>query len=210
MGLPVTFYTSNEEPICQTPDSIIQCQAGTIIYPTDTVPPKFRPLTVSQQTLSSTETMLSDHLMLMMEEISTSSNFENGLLNRLSHNVLICKDNEHCSNHEPFSQHTRREMSRMTLSSTEYFFTWTTMGNILLYIFYGWCAACILQAFLNLLIKLRTQLSTRTHPCSICSCILGCCSSMDAALNPLSLTKLTVDRRLTALEVQMEEKDTFT
>ena len=33
---------------------------------------------------------------------------------------------------------------------------------------------------------------------------------MDAALNPLSLTKLTVDRRLTALEVQMEEKDTFT
>ena len=136
-ALPVTFYINNKEPICQTPSGIIKCHAGTIIHPTDTVPPKFRPLTVSQQTLSSTEGMLSDHLMLMMEEISTSSNFANGLLNRLSHNVLTCNDEEHCSNHVPFSQQTRRELSRMTLSNPEHFFTWTTMGNILLYLFYG-------------------------------------------------------------------------
>ena len=45
--LPVTFYTNNDEPICQTPSGIIKCHAGTIIHPTDTVPPKFRPLTVS-------------------------------------------------------------------------------------------------------------------------------------------------------------------
>ena len=97
----------------------------------------------------------------------------------------------------------------MTLSNPEYFFTWTTMGNILLYLFYGWSSACIIQALLNLIIKLRTQVTTRTNPCSICSCLLGCCSSVDAAFNPLSMTKLTVDRRLTALEVQMAEKETF-
>ena len=84
------------------------------------------------------------------------------------------------------------------------------MGNILLYLFYGWCAACKIQTLLNLMIKLCTQISTRTNLCSICSCLLGCCSSVDAALNPLSMTKLTVDRQLTALEVQMAEKETFT
>ena len=204
--IPVVFYDDDGDPICQTTRGLEHCEGGVVLDPQAGINIRFTPLSTDELQDPSLTTWLRSHFISLVNEITTSSNFQNGFFNILSTNRIRCKGLEACSDAEPLESSTMLELERITNSPFTFFMQRNIWGMIATYLCYVWVGASLFQAVLGLLLKLQQTLCMKERKsCTACEALICLCSNLDQYLNPLSLTRAQIDKRMLQTHIHLQE-----
>ena len=86
--LPVVFFGDGGDTICQTARGLEQCHGGKVLDPQEGIDVQFVPLNSEELQDPSIITWLQSHFISLINEISTSSNYQNSFMNTISTNSM--------------------------------------------------------------------------------------------------------------------------
>ena len=204
--LPVVFFSDQGETICKTARGLEECFGGKTLDQQKGIDVQFVPLNSEELQNPTTMTCLHSHFVSLVNELSTSSNYQNTIINTISMNSIRCHGLTTCDQDRPLDEKTQMELNRVSNTPFSFFMTQDTVGVVLTYLAYILAAFCLGQAVLGLLLKLQ-QTVCQTHPrkCSMCQALLCLCTNLDAYLNPLSLSNGQVDRWICEINLNLQE-----
>ena len=101
---------------------------------------------------------------------------------------------------------TQLEFERATNSPFMFFMQQNVLGVAATYLCYIWIAASLSQAVLGLLLKLQQTICRRNRKaCTLCEALICLFTNLDSYLNPLSMTKAQVDKRMAQINLHLQE-----
>ena len=204
--LPVVFFSDGGDTICHTARGLEQCHGGKVFHPQEGIDVQFVPLNSEELQDPSLITWLQSHFISLINKISTSSNYQNSIMNTIATNSIMCRGLTTCKLAQPLDQTTQMEIDRISSSDFAFFMTQNMIGIVVTYCCYILAGLSLSQAVLGLLLKLQ-QTICRRHPkkCSLCKALLCICHNLDSYLNPLSLTRGQVDRCIGQINMHIQE-----
>ena len=187
--IPVVYFNDGGDPICQTVRGLEHCDGGEILEP-------------------SLVTWLRSHFVSLINEITTSSNYQNSVFNTISTNTIKCRGLSECAAAQPLDTATQVEFERATSSTFMFYMTQNVLGIAVTYCCYILAAASLSQAVLGLLLKLQQTVCRRNRKkCSCCEALICLFTNLDSYLNPLSMTKAQVDKRIGQINMHLQERN---
>ena len=146
------------------------------------------------------------HFVSLINEITTSSNYQNSVFNTISTNTIKCRGLSECAAAQPLDTATQVEFERATNSAFMFYMTQNVLGIAVTYCCYILAAASLSQAVLGLLLKLQQTVCRRNRKkCSCCEALICLFTNLDSYLNPLSMTKAQVDKRIGQINMHLQE-----
>ena len=101
---------------------------------------------------------------------------------------------------------TQVEIERATNSPFMFFMTQNVLGVAVTYCCYILAPASLSQAVLGLLLKLQQTVCRRNRKkCTCCEAFICLFTNLDSYLNPLSMTKAQVDKRIGQINMHLQE-----
>ena len=101
---------------------------------------------------------------------------------------------------------TQLEFERATNSPFTFFMQQNVLGMAATYLCYIWIAASLSQAVLGLLLKFQQTICRKNRKaCTLCEALICLFSNLDSYLNPLSMTKAQVDKRMAQIHLHLQE-----
>ena len=136
----VVFFSDQGDTICQTARGLEQCFGGKILDPQKGIDVQFIPLNSEKLQNPTTMTWLHSQIVSLVNELSTSSNYQNTIKKTISMNSIRCHGLTTCDQARPLDEKTQIELNRVSNTPLSFFITQDTAGVVLTYL------ACILAA----------------------------------------------------------------
>ena len=190
-NFPVRFYLSEKVSICQTKPGLAPsiCKSSEILQPEEGMGPARLDTLRQSESVQGATFLLADIKRVILDFI-TASSFRKSLSNTITQNRRRCQKGTYwCDSpfmHEPG---IRRELSRQGMS----FFDYVTQSSAWMWIDFIsglWCVYAMTTGILCWIVKTKQMCSQGDRKFTCCQMLIAALGSLDAAINPLNLTKI--------------------
>ena len=198
---PIKFQISPNEAICQTQAGIIPCNASRGLDPGNGLR-EAKLKTLSKQQSEPGLVMLKD-VRKAIREYLLKSNYHRMVDAAIIYNENLCRDKLFCTGTFLHDSSYRREWMRQGAG----FFDWlfgTDIWQFMQVIMVIWSTYSIGTGIVSFVIRTRSTCGKRCRRFTCCQIALSLCSDLEAAINPLSLSKLDMKRKTQEHQADMD------
>ena len=200
-NFPIKFQVSPTEAICQTQTGIKSCNASIAINPGEGLrKAKFETLSKEQSHVGIT--MMED-VRKAIREFLIKTNYHKMIDAAVVYNEYLCRDKLFCTGTYLHDSSYRRELMRQGAG----FFDWilgSDTWQFLQIVYTLWATYSIATGLISFIIRTRSTCGRRCQRFTCCQICLSLCSDLEAAVNPLSLSKLDMKRKQVTHQAEMD------